>query len=109
MSMNIFLYAEIEAESKVGKHTIREMFDCWQTPTEVTKKILASEDKKQAYLDYVLDHNDVQKIPIFSVNDYFCEGDIVGYKNWYPGTEHMDDLNVWLEDHEGWTIKWEMV
>ena len=62
MPMSIYLIAKLSGtftpdDSSLAPYRItkEEDFDCWQTPTEVTKKILnAQEDnKKEIYVKYI--------------------------------------------------------
>lgn len=80
MSMNI----EIYAEPKEGKHpTI--YFNAYQTPTNVTWQIMDSEDKIEAYIDWVLENWDVDE---FDEEDDFMLN---------LGKYHVDELRAWLK------------
>lgn len=82
MSMNITLTATIKVTLPNGKEKmLYDRFDCYQTPTEVTRSILKATDRTQAYLQWLGD----------SDTSY-----------------HKDELDNWLEYHknEGWCIKW---
>lgn len=86
MSMNLGVDAVVTVLFPNNKKKkIRETFNLWQTPTEVTKRILDSDD-------------------------FLCE-----YSTWVDsfdcgmGDEHIDDLKTWLKDHEDWKIEWYMV
>jgi len=54
MSMNIHLKAELKGEfcsgNKKFDKNLCEKFDCWQTPTVVTKEILKSSDKLKSFI-----------------------------------------------------------
>ena len=76
MSMNIVLYAK--------KDGVKELFDVIQTPTEVTKKILSSKDKAEAYGTYINERAERQ-------TDY--KGN-----NWYH--DHLIKFNSFIKEHE---------
>lgn len=76
MSMNIVLYAK--------KDGVKELFDVIQTPTEVTKKILSSKDKAEAYRTYINERTKGQ-------TDY--KGN-----NWYH--DHLIKFNSFIKEHE---------
>ena len=57
MSTNINIFAErkIEVVKTGSRQTQREKYrHVWQTPTKDTEKIMQAEDKKQAYINWVL-------------------------------------------------------
>lgn len=108
MGMSIHIFAERECVvTKTGKKfTNQAVYGAWQTPTEATSKILASDDKIQAYKDWVLgtcqDHNE----PVYAEDDIFCIGEPVGTERYNAGVEHVKDFEEWLEftDKEGYDV-----
>ena len=66
------------------KKKIREKFNLWQTPTEVTKRIPDSNDFLYEYSKWI--------------SNFDCG----------MGDEHIEDLKTWLKDHEDWKIEWYM-
>jgi dTDP-D-glucose 4,6-dehydratase len=50
--MNLYLEASILATSRVGAHLVKNHFQLFQTPTEITKKAMRSKDPKQVYIDW---------------------------------------------------------
>lgn len=58
MSMNIYIEGtrKVLLKSNPSKESTQTIhFNCWQTPTDVTDKILKSKDQMQAYKDWVMD------------------------------------------------------
>lgn len=90
MSTNIHLQATREVTvNKTGKIESQTIFfDCWQTPTEVTKKILGSSNPSQTYFDWVK-----------SISDS---------KNSIDYTYHIKDVKNWIVSVEkaGYDIEW---
>lgn len=87
MSMNIVLYAK--------KDGIKELFNIIQTPTDITKKILNSENKIKAYISYITERAEGQT-------------DLDGY-NWYH--DHLEEFNAFIEyfREKNITLYWEMM
>lgn len=107
MSMNLYLVATIDATSKVGKHVIRESFDLFQTPTIVTREILKQRDVKAAYCAWgEKTHSFEISRPIYAEEDIFQQNGPVGSEPYNAWTEHLQELEQWLQEHEGWDIEW---
>ena len=116
MSMNIHLTASCEAvltsnNINLGKKIIYENFDCFQTPTEITRKILNSTDPKSEYINWVKEKfYKNEKIEMFEEiltdNFEFIKGEYIGYRIENPGRDHIKLLNRFLTDHENWKIVW---
>lgn len=85
MSLNIFLSASLDAETKLGKTKITEVCDLWQTPTKVTKNILNAENKLNEYKKWV-----------------------TSLKNNY-GNDHIKEVEKWLELYKEWDIEWSLI
>lgn len=109
MSMNVHVEAKRQAIVKgTGKEfTDRETFDLWQTSTDKTRQILASEKPEQAYIDHVLSSSSEGKYPVYREDDIFQEGDVIGYEIYNLGKEHVQELLTWIADRksEGYTIE----
>ena len=117
MSMNILIFAErkITFKKKNGKRgseiqTTR--FNELQTPTEITKQILASNDPSQTYIDWVLrdcSHDNLE--PVFAEDDIFQEGQPIATNVWNAGKWHVEQFRAWIKDVEdnGFTVKFEMI
>ena len=84
MSINIQFVAQ--------KGKAKAVFDCWHTPTDVSRAIAKSKDQVLAYKAYILS--------LVSTNKYY------NYEQ-----EHIDDFNNWIEqfESEGFTIKVELI
>jgi len=80
MSINLHLEASIVATITISlkkkKRIIKENFNLWQTPTNITNKCLDG----NAYELY-------KEWAALSI-------------------EHIKELDVWLEEHKGWKIEW---
>jgi len=73
MSLNLTIHAEkLPTETEVEE--LQEKFDCWQTPTEVTFKILDGKDKIASYKEWVL-----------------------GEEVAFSGEEHCKRLDLWIK------------
>lgn len=108
MSMNIWIMGErkifVPKTESFDTQTVK--FDAWQTPTKVTHAILASEDKLQAYKDWVLSITKEEQIPVYAPGDIFGEKDPIGMRPYHSGKEHIADLDYWVEHitSQGYTL-----
>jgi len=117
MSMNILITAsrKITFKKKDGKRgggIQRNEFPTFQTPTDVTRKIITSMDPAQTYIDWVLAEFSRDEIePVFAEDDIWQEGEPVGTRVWNQGKEHIEEFRGWIEDVEanGFTVKFEMI
>ena len=106
MSMNLYLRAELLAATKIGKKVIHESFDLWQTPTDVTRDCIASGNPEDVYRQWITERRRVDKLPCYAPGDLFGEGPVVGYEEYCVADAHLDALDTWLEEHNGWDIIW---
>ena len=111
MSMNINLKAVIVGDfvinSKSIKKKIHEMFDCVQTPTNITKQILKSNNPYDEYVNFIKNRFDEnQEIFIYAEDDYFEENEPVDSIIDNAGDEHIKTLNKFISDHNGWELIW---
>ena len=84
MSMNLYLSASIKAQSHLGPMKFKESFELFQTPTRVTKAALRSGGKElETYSRWLIET---------------CHE--------APASDHIRELEKWLQDHEGWDIEW---
>lgn len=107
--MNLYLSASINATIKVGKkkkkHRILESFELYQTPTDITRRILKASNVKQAYIDWVKETPSEGYEPIYENYSDRIDGiNIVGHQKVDYNELHFQDLNKWMEQHEGWQI-----
>ena len=106
MSMNLYLLAFLPAETRLGKKVIRESCDLWQTSTDVTRKILKSDNIFDAYKEWILSRSYDRMRPVYADDDIFNEREPVGTEIINYGRDHIADVKEWLDDHKGWDIKW---
>lgn len=109
MSTNIHFSATREIiVVKTGKRDTQQIsFNEWQTPSEVTRQIMASPDREQAYKDWILrECSEDQEMYVFAEDDIFCERDPVGKEFFNPGKEHIAAFDEWLQmcEEEGYTV-----
>lgn len=100
MSTNFHILAKISLMNPLtGKmhHIERNIDTVWQTPTVVTKQIMQSQDKLQAYKDWVLSVSRDEKRFVYAEDDYLCEGDPVGKEVYNAGKEHLENLDEELK------------
>jgi hypothetical protein len=94
--------------NKTGKLDFqRTEFDLYQTPSTVTREILASDNHVQAYRDWVNSFREEIQEPIYKKDDFFEEGEIVGYKTVCHEDDHLKDLDAFIKDceEEGYELK----
>ena len=108
MSMNIhfnMVRNAIQIFRKPGKNgekgkTIRkeikliEHLPVWQTPTEVTMKILASSDPVKEYFDWVQTHSNIHYEAVYAPDDLFCENDPVSFVPVDHAQEHIKQFTT---------------
>lgn len=114
MSMNILITAtrKITFKKKDGKRSggVQKIkFDEIQTPTTITRQILASKDLVKAYKDYVATLSHVEKVAVYEKDDLFEEGPVLFYEDFDWTKEHLEKFDQWIEfcDQEGFTVKFE--
>jgi len=109
--MNLYIFGTQECKViETGEpFTRHSQFKTMQTPTEVTRKLLASEDVAQAYIDWVLSRGKDEQLPVYAENDYFRDGEPIGYKTVNWGKEHVADFKRWLTwmEEQGWDVHFE--
>lgn len=100
MSMNIFVEATREIiVKKTGKESKQSKFiEVWQTPTNVSYEIQMAENPLEAYYDWILTNSSDEKEPIYAPGDLFCEGDVIGYKIYNAGIEHVEKIRKEVSD-----------
>ena len=114
MSMNIhfnMVRNAIQIFRKPGKNgekgkTIRkeikliEHLPVWQTPTEVTMKILASSDPVKEYFDWVQTHSNIHYEPVYAPDDLFCENDPVSFVPVDHAQEHIKQFTTLMNRYK---------
>lgn len=111
MSMNLAIVATREITvNKTGEKTKQSCsIYCWQTPTEVTYKIIAQDDPLQAYCDWVRIVSVDEEVPVYD-DDTFLE-EPIGFRTCNAGEEHIAYLQAEVKQliEEGWEISYEVV
>jgi len=94
-------------DGSVGSKTNIEYFDVFQTSTIDTAAILADPDPMAAYIRYVLGQGEDLQSPIYDEDDWFGEGDPVGYLAVNEAKDHVSRLQSWVQhqDQEGFEIQ----
>jgi uncharacterized membrane protein len=111
--MNIKLSAKIKADLKNDKNEIIETriiidkFSTIQTPTEITKKILNSDNKIRTYIEYINERMNEDYIEnIYSVDDIFEEDEPIAITKGNHATDHINELNDFINNHKYWELCW---
>jgi hypothetical protein len=83
---------------KTGKQEVQDISFglVLQTPSNITRKIMQSEDPFAAYRDWVLSEFTDETQEIYDDDDDWCEKPI-GYKTVNYGVEHVEEFNAWLQ------------
>jgi len=103
MSINVEFLAHREIlVLKTGKVETQERFiDIWQTPSDVTMKILKSDDPIEAYKDWAISSSEEIEEEIFEDDDGLLFSDeppkVIGTRIIHPGKEHVEELNEIIE------------
>lgn len=92
MSMNLTIHADVHTDvtlknGEIRQKVVTEEFRTWQTPTDVTFDIIAKpthNEKVKAHKAWVLSLRG-------PADDITCD--------------HLESLDEWLADHEGWKIE----
>lgn len=103
MSINIHFMAERDIQVLKTKKVEKQIkyFDCVvQTPTEITRKIIASQDPFQAYREYVLSSCKDYIEPVYADDDFFGLGDSIGEIVKNNGPECVKEFDEWLKTCE---------
>ena len=111
MSTNINIFAEREIEVvKTGSRQTQQVAYkfTWQTPTEVTKKIMQATNRKQAYIDWVLSISKDEIVNTYEYEDVFCDNP-VGTEVYNTGKIYINNFIAWCNymEEDGYEIKFE--
>ena len=83
MSMNLYVErtrpATVIVKGKKKQIVDRSSFDLWQTPTSITRAILSSGDRAQAYIDWV-----------DSCENEYGDNHIAEFRDWIRESEEED-------------------
>lgn len=110
MSKNICIYGVREILVIKTEKTENQYvwFNCQQTPTVVTNKILASDDPIEAYVKWVREQfNYEEKEPIYADGDIFGDLDPIGYNVYNVGQELETEFREWFDQvtQDGYEVK----
>ena len=109
MSMNLHVMGIREVVVvNTGKSEMQIIdFDLYQTPTNVTKKLLSSNDIAQAYRDWILKNKETFEEEVYADDDFFCEGEIIGYRTVCYQDEHIKQFDKFIKEskQEGYEIR----
>lgn len=81
----------------------------WQTPTVVTKAIMACEDKKQAYIEWVEAKSKDETQLVYEESDIFHERAPIGVEVVNYGKIHVDEFKSWCDimESKGYEIEFD--
>lgn len=104
MSLNIHIYYSGKVTTPNGSVIdFSKKFGCLQTPTRVTDKILAAENKSQVYKDFVNEIERIDEIEIFGDeedndpnSDYFFK--VVGTEKVDRNKKHCEELDNFIAE-----------
>lgn len=98
MSMNFYISGK--REITVSKTGSLEMQHCnyqpWQTPTIVTKKILASSAPVEEYKSWVMSFAKDEYEVIFGDDDIFCDMEPIGSKIVNASKDECAQVDSWI-------------
>ena len=109
MSMNLYLQATLKAVTKLGDKELKEECNLYQTPTDVTYKVLENTESDkifQAYSEWILSRSGDEVVKIYDPEDFFQRDEPIGEKIVNYGKVHLEEVKAWLEDHKEWEIEW---
>jgi hypothetical protein len=98
MSMNFHISGTREITvNKTGKVLLQHInYNCWQTPTAVTNKILASDSPVESYKAWVMEKSEDEIELVYADSDIFCEEAPVDSKIVNCGKDECDQLDSWI-------------
>ena len=71
-------------------------FEVFQTPTDVTTKIMQSFDKIQANIDWIMVNSIDEQVPEYEKNDLSFDVDQIGYGIINAAKNHVEQFAIWL-------------
>jgi hypothetical protein len=102
MSMNLHLDANRSVTvNKTGEQSIQtKKFFLYQTPTDATYACLATDDPAKAYREWVIENRVEYQEAIYADDDFFEDGEILGYKTICYADEHLEDFDSFIKECE---------
>ena len=102
MSMNLYVERSRNAtavvKGKKKRFVDRSSFNLWQTPTEVTRRLLQEKDTLAAYCDWVLSSSVEYELKIYAEDDIWQERDPIGVEVCNDGKDHIESLLEWVNE-----------
>lgn len=98
MSMNFYISGK--RDITVNKTGVVETQHCnyqpWQTPTAVTREILAAMLPVEAYKAWVMSKARDEQEPVYAEDDVFCDGEALSYKTVNASKEECTQVDEWI-------------
>lgn len=109
MSTNLHVtgYRTVIVE-KTGKKDIQTTsFDLYQTPSNVTREILNTDDPAQGYRDWVIADRYEEEEPVYAEDDIWEEGEPIGVKTVCYHDEHVKEFDEFIKkcEEDGYELK----
>lgn len=100
MSRNIHIFANGVVISPNGNNMqFSKSFNCWQTPSKITDKILGSDDAILSYIKWAEECYESHQEEVEEWSEEKKDYVIIGSKTVYPAKEHIEELNIFIQ---GW-------
>ena len=98
MSMNFYISGQREITvNKTGAQETQHInYQPWQTPTVVTREILASADPVAAYKAWVMTQAEDEQEAVYREDDFMCDDDPVGFKTVNAVKEECTEVDEWV-------------
>ena len=87
-------------------YTISKKFNCWQTSTAITRKILASEKPEQVYRDWILSVSEYSQELVYAEDDIWRENEPIGSESINEGLEHLKELDEFKRLYFHYIFEW---
>jgi len=99
MSTNIHFLATREIQVvRTGRIEKQQDYflDVWQTPTDVTRQLMAQADPILAYRDWILSVTEDYEVDVYAPDDFFREKEPVGTETQNDGVYHLKEFDAWI-------------
>jgi hypothetical protein len=106
--MNLQLKATLPATTPLGPTSLAAQLELWDTPTDITRKLLAQADTRAGFFAWLDTIRLVEHIPVHAEDDPFNERPPISTQELCRTDLHKTEVREWLEQHNGWTIEWFM-
>lgn len=88
----------VKPDGSLGEDIQHITFDTWQTPTAVTWSIMGCADQIAAYSEWVASMRNPQQVPVWHEDDFFGEGEPVGFETVCAADDHLLELAEWVQE-----------